>query len=149
MMIDRVTGEQINKHGYAYIRKPMDTSIKVTSDPVGESKTHQSFREETDINVIMDRFQRTGQLPPSRQREPQYMDVSELNKPLSDVINQTAETLEKSRNFFNEKEKTAKDAAKKAAREAADAASKQTKGAASETGAPQAKAPGGASTNTA
>lgn len=146
MMIDRVTGEEIKKHGYAYIRKPMDTSIKVTSDPVGDSKTHQSFREESDINVIMDRFQRTGQLPPARQKEPQYLDVSELNKPLSDVINQTAETLEKTRNFFDEKEKTTKEAAKKAARDAADAASKQTQGAAQEAGAPKTEGQKGGAT---
>lgn len=143
MIINRDTGAIMEKDDfakYSYIRLPLDISIKVTSDPEGDSKTHQSFREETDINVIVDRFQRTGQLPAVRQKEAQYMDVSELNKPLSDVINQSAETLEKARSFLNEKEKAAKAAAQKAAGEAASATGKQSQGASTEAGAPKTEA---------
>lgn len=140
LVMDRSLGdtkENCEVGVFPTIRKPMDTSIKVTSDPEGESMTHQSFREETDINKIMDRFQRTGQLPPAKYKEPQYLDVSSLNAPLNDVINQTERTLTTTREFINENEKTKKKAAEKAARDAADAASKQTQGATPETGAPQ------------
>ena len=49
--------------------------------PVGETMTIQSERDLTDINNVVAKYQRTGQLPlPTKQA--QYGDVSELNRPL-------------------------------------------------------------------
>jgi len=47
--------------------------------PVGESKTRQAAKHQTDVNLIVARFQETGQLPPSN-RQPQYADVSNLQE---------------------------------------------------------------------
>lgn len=40
--------------------------------------THQSFRDECDINNIMSRFEKTGVLPEMIKSNPQYGDFSEL-----------------------------------------------------------------------
>lgn len=42
----------------------------------GESMTEQAHRDQTDINSIVQRFQRTGVLP--EQRQGQYADVTSL-----------------------------------------------------------------------
>ncbi|AXH74345.1 MAG: internal scaffolding protein [Microviridae sp.] len=43
----------------------------------GPSLTRQEFAEECDINVIMKRFENTGQLP-ANTREPVYMDLTDM-----------------------------------------------------------------------
>ncbi len=43
------------------------------------SKTKQSFKDETDINTIMARFQRTGMLEFVNKHEPQYGDVTAID----------------------------------------------------------------------
>ncbi|AXH76072.1 MAG: DNA pilot protein [Microviridae sp.] len=45
----------------------------------GESRTKQSFREESDINNVMARYRKTGILPETRDRVAQYLDVSEAD----------------------------------------------------------------------
>ena len=61
--------------------------------PVGETMTIQSERDLTDINNVVAKYQRTGQLPlPTKQA--QYGDVSELNRPLGELIQQYQESLE-------------------------------------------------------
>jgi len=40
----------------------------------GPSRTHQSFKEESNINTIMKKFAKTGQLPEMINREPRYGD---------------------------------------------------------------------------
>lgn len=47
--------------------------------------TVQADREDADINKIISRFQKTGQLPPSRRGEPFYGDVSDL-RDLQDAL---------------------------------------------------------------
>lgn len=43
----------------------------------GQGRTHQSFKDECDINIIMSRYQKTGVLPENlNQREAQFLDVS-------------------------------------------------------------------------
>ena len=42
------------------------------------SRTHQSFRNECDINQIMSRYEKTGALPEMIKANPQYGDFSEL-----------------------------------------------------------------------
>lgn len=51
----------------------MDTSIKCKP---GEGRTKQSFKDECDINKIMNRYVKTGQLPAMQRKNPQYGDFS-------------------------------------------------------------------------
>lgn len=46
----------------ATVREAMD-EFRVDTDVSGESVTKQSFKDECDINVIMARYERSGQLP--------------------------------------------------------------------------------------
>lgn len=42
------------------------------------SRTRQEFASECDVNVLMKRYEKTGVLPQFMQREPRYLDVSEV-----------------------------------------------------------------------
>jgi len=46
------------------------------SFPANSRWTKQSFKEECDINTIMNRYLATGEMPVVNQRAPQYLDVS-------------------------------------------------------------------------
>lgn len=61
--------------------------------PAGESRTVQSERDLTDINNLVSKYQRTGQLPPST-KSAQYGDVSELNRPLGELIQESRDVLD-------------------------------------------------------
>lgn len=58
----------------------------------GDSMTHQAHAESCDINNIIRQFDRTGLLPPPT-RQGQYGDVSELNRPLSELIDSSRSTF--------------------------------------------------------
>ena len=67
------------------IRPPMHTGgspIKIPEDL--ESRTVTSLGNDTDVNNIMERFSRTGQMPPST-RQGVYADVSNVTD-LSDTM---------------------------------------------------------------
>lgn len=67
-----------------YVRHPLERSRFLT--PVkGKSLTQQSFKDESDINVIVGRFQQSGQLPPNF-KQPSYEDVSGLAAPFSEIV---------------------------------------------------------------
>lgn len=72
-----------------------------------ESSVQQGFGEQTNINEIVKRFQRTGFMPP--QREPVYADVVALQGDLTELIEQSREVIstaeEFARNWTPEKEK--------------------------------------------
>jgi len=42
------------------------------------SKTDQSFKEDCDVNIIMDRFMKTGQISHLAKKQASYQDVSEI-----------------------------------------------------------------------
>jgi len=44
--------------------------------PQNSRWTKQSFKDECDINVLMSRYQQTGQLPNLNERAPQYLDTT-------------------------------------------------------------------------
>lgn len=56
-----------------------------------ESSVQQGFGEQTNINEIVKRFQRTGFMPP--QREPIYADVTGLQGDLTELIERSRETI--------------------------------------------------------
>lgn len=65
--------------GTGGFRSAYSTRRRVTT-PTGElSLTHQSFKQDSDINVIVDRFARTGELPRNN-REPIYVDAPDLEE---------------------------------------------------------------------
>lgn len=58
-----------------------------------DSRTHQSFRDETTIQSIYERFTRTGTLEvESRRARAQYGDVSHLNEDLTVLHSRASET---------------------------------------------------------
>ena len=69
-----------------YIRKPWERHRVVTVTE-GDSKTDTSFGNETNINNIISRFARTGILPGSGDKQPQYEDVTHLQVGLTQLIN--------------------------------------------------------------
>lgn len=58
------------------------------SDTVGPSRTRQEFAEECDINTIMARYDATGVISHVDQREPVYMDFTEIPDDLQGVLAQ-------------------------------------------------------------
>lgn len=46
--------------------------------PVGESLTKQEFKKQCDINTILAKYQKTGQLPDLIKSDPRYGDFSEV-----------------------------------------------------------------------
>lgn len=52
----------------------VDTAFTQAPDEL--SLTQQSFREETDINVIIARYLKSGMIPDHQLREPQFMDTT-------------------------------------------------------------------------
>lgn len=64
--------------------------MRVVREVEGESATDDSFGNDTDVNNIVERFTRTGILPPAT-KEAQYADVSGLQKDLTELINEANE----------------------------------------------------------
>lgn len=65
-MIDRATGEIVE------LRTPYNYDVDAVSEETGtdcgpETKTQQQFKDEVDINTIVDRFMAAGELPPQLQ----------------------------------------------------------------------------------
>lgn len=54
----------------------------------GPDNTHQSFKGECDVNQIVARYQRTGELPPNpRGLTPQYVDVTPFQHDYTELHN--------------------------------------------------------------
>lgn len=81
---------------------------------VGESKTDQSQAATADVNNIIRRYDRTGQLPDAK-RPGQYGDVSELNADYGELIERSRNSLNSAGEFMEEKLKQNKAASDKAA----------------------------------
>lgn len=73
--------EHITQPGF--VRHPM-ARVRVQTVIEGESMTHQAHAESCDINNIIRQFDRTGLLPPPT-RKAAYVDVSNLNKNLTEL----------------------------------------------------------------
>lgn len=66
--------------------------VRTPSIIKGESRTHQSHKDETDVNTIVARYQRTGELPPNpRGLEPTFEDVTGLQQDLTEAYNKSIE----------------------------------------------------------
>lgn len=84
---------------HSRFRVGQNERLRVQAVPEGESRTLQSHKDLTDINNIVDRFQRTGYIPPSRM-SPQWGDVSELNKPLAELAVESESVLQRTDDFM-------------------------------------------------
>lgn len=76
---------------------------RVQANVSGPSKTQQSHKETVDINHIIRKFDRTGQLPPPT-AEPQYADVSALNQYFGELIAKANEDIATANAWFAEQE---------------------------------------------
>lgn len=94
------------------IRKPFDRQRSQIGD-FEPSITVQADVEETNINNIVARFKRTGKLP-DMEREPQYGDVSHLQRNLTELVAQKqateAKIAEYKERITNEENTRAEDA---------------------------------------
>lgn len=93
--VDPVTGEA--DFGRR-LRRPFSRE-RIQFHNVGVSKTQQSFKEECDVNRIIDRFSRTGALPLAG-RTPYYDDVTALQIDLTEAWSTSVDVLDKTRDFF-------------------------------------------------
>lgn len=59
------------------IKKKYDQTTKTTLDQTGQiSKTKQSFKDEANVNSIIEKYNKTGQFPQLLQSNPKYGDFS-------------------------------------------------------------------------
>lgn len=86
---------------HVIVRHPMERN-RYRTPVVGESMTHQSHKDLCDVNAIVKRFDRTGELPPAT-REAQYADVSSLQGDLTERIAMSREVLDTAGRHVDEK----------------------------------------------
>jgi hypothetical protein len=97
------------------VREPFSRE-RLHTEIVGESRTHQSHRESCDVNWIISRYERTGELPRVK-RDGVYADVSALGGDLMEQAIRAQDVIITSEQFLVQRaaEKAAQEAAAKAA----------------------------------
>lgn len=80
--------------------RPRNSRLRVIATNNGESMTQQAHLDQTDVNAIVARFDRTGQLPPAL-RAGQYADVTGLQGDLTERLNYAQDTLTMAEKFAN------------------------------------------------
>lgn len=75
MYVERTLPEYVKEDGEVVPACPM--TFELICDPA-EGRTRQEFADEVDVNQVMARFEKTGQLPNFVGSAPQYLDVSEV-----------------------------------------------------------------------
>lgn len=80
---------------------------KVTAEYADDGRTHQSFKDECDINSILTRYQRTGMIEHVNKRRPVYGDVTSMDfKEAMDTVRRTEELFSELpsnvREYFNQ-----------------------------------------------
>lgn len=94
------------------IRKPLQRERVITDLTGQKSKTDRSSGNDTDINNIVARFQRTGVMPPPT-GEPHYGDVSSLQGELTDLIARGEAARQELQELELQKEKEQQEAIRK------------------------------------
>jgi len=96
---------------YPAIKKPYDR-VRQIADIPSDSQTVKDAGNETDVNQIVARFSRTGELPRGNAQEAQYADVTEFQADLTEIIEKgklaqqrMAELQEKEKSALTEKAK--------------------------------------------
>lgn len=85
------------------MKKPSETAKRIVRGPdfrervsfktTGPTRTQQSHFDQTDVNAIVERFKRTGYLPPAS-RQPQYGDVTLLQEDLTNALAKAQANIE-------------------------------------------------------
>lgn len=94
--IDLETGEIRFFHRHPFSRERVQTQI------IGESLTHQSHHDGCDVNQIMARYNRTGEMPDGRPG--QFADVSNLQGDLTTLVEKARETSKEVKRRSRKKE---------------------------------------------
>lgn len=94
------TSEEANITYSAPPRSPRSRqrTITVNDEP---SQVDRSPGNDTDINHIMDRFARTGQLPSGNTPEPHYEDCTVFNRDLTELINEARDVQQRAQEFIS------------------------------------------------
>lgn len=92
------TGEVIR------FRLPWMRQALVTDVLSDECRVHASHKDACDVNNILKRYERTGILPQAK-KAPQFADVTHLQVDLTTAINRSRETMAKTKEYFDGKEK--------------------------------------------
>jgi len=79
------------------ITKRPDGSVKVETVNTKPSRTQQQFKDETDVNLIVAKYEKTGQFARSTAKTGQYADFSEI-KDYQSMLN----TVIEAQNAFQE-----------------------------------------------
>lgn len=79
------------------VRRP-GTRIRQVFCPVGESMTQQAHKDQTDVNAIVERFERTGSLPPNMGTG-QYADVTGLQADYAELIQRSKDIQDRFQQF--------------------------------------------------
>jgi len=85
-----------------------NSRMEVSEDPVGASRTQQQFKDESDINTIVKRYIKTGQLGnPNATRQPSFgdftsVDYMAMRNAIADIDQDFASLPAKIRRRFNE-----------------------------------------------
>lgn len=87
-------GPQIRK-----VRPPWCRVRRVTVFE-GETRTQQAHKDQTDVNAIVERFHRTGQLPLPK-GTPQYGDVTSLQVDLTEALARSSEVIERAQEYLS------------------------------------------------
>ena len=90
--------------------------VRVQTEVAEDSRTQQSHKDTVDINNIIRKFDRTGVLP-QPMIQPMYGDVSSLNRPYAEIVEEAQLQIEEAEAFIADKQKEI-DAANKAEQEA-------------------------------
>lgn len=62
----------------ALFRTKYQDRLRMPTEVKGESKTHQSFKKDADINNVLRKYQKTGQLPNMIKTNPKYGDFASV-----------------------------------------------------------------------
>lgn len=91
-ILNQETGEIIGR-----VRQPHER-LRIVTEFTGESMTKQAFKDLTDVNNIVNRYDRTGLLEGTKKYPPQYADVTALQVDLTESINTSRATLDDAAN---------------------------------------------------
>lgn len=109
-LVDTDTGDIIDFGDKPFVRRPWHRS-RHGFECEGESKTQQYHKDLTDINNIVNRYQRTGELPPAK-IQGQYGDVTSLQGDLGERIIASKEAIAEADKHLAKKNKEREDAKK-------------------------------------
>jgi len=95
-----MTTKPAPKQQAPYVRRPWERHpVYLVNDQ--PSMTQQSHYDQTDVNAIVARFERTGAMPPPT-KPAMYGDVTDLQGELTELIQRSQEQISAARNFLNQ-----------------------------------------------